>query len=212
MNWYRKLADIQGVKYQSLQKVNRSRLPWHNLKPIIHSYDSLGELCEYITWPYRDGESDESPATRHRPDITEYQSPQVLLQYLYEALELPGEGLDYYGAIERCIQSLWQYRREHPEVVDEIEKLCRLGIRLVEAPPNIAWNGKYFWPCHAPFESLINLYESNGYLIEALDVAQRLQYVLSQENSLIADSSRWRKDAYTDTLRERLANIEADNG
>lgn len=211
-NWYRKLADIPGVNYPSCPKVNRSRLPWHNLKPIIHSYEFQGEIHEHLTWPYRDGESNESPASKHRPNITEYQPPQVLLQYLYEALELPGKGVDYYVAIERCIQWLWQYRREHPEALDEIEKLCWLGIRLVEAPPNITWDGIFYWPCNVTFKYLIDLYSSNGYLVEALDVAQRFERHLSKANSLIPDSRFRHTDAYTNKVRERLVNIEADNG
>lgn len=205
MNWYRKLADIPGVNYPSCPEVNRSRLPWHNLKPIIHSYDFQGELREDLTWPYRDGESDESPASKHRPNITEYQSPQVLLQYLYEALELPGKGVDYYDAIERSIRWLWEDRLRHPEVLDEIEKLCWLGIRLVEAPPNITWVGSFVWPCHFAFWCLSDLYASNGYLAEALDVAQRLQRFLSNKNDVYTNTR-------TNTLRERLARLETDNG
>lgn len=199
MNWYRKLADIPGVNYQSCPKVNRSRLPWHNLKPKIDHYDFRGELREDLTWPYRDGESSQSPVSRHGPNITEYQSPQVLLQYLYEALELPGKGVDYYDAIEHCIHRLWEVQRRRPEVLNEIEKLCWLGIRLVEAPPNITWVGTFVWPCHFVFSYLSDLYASNGYLAEALDVAQRMQRFLSNKNDV-------------NSLRERLARIEADNG
>jgi hypothetical protein len=64
-------------------------------------------------------------------------------------------------------------RLEHPEVLQEIERLCWLDIELVEAyPETLEYEpGKCFRV--STFESLLHLYEREGYLHEAVAVAER---------------------------------------
>lgn len=96
---------------------------------------------------------------------------------MYEAIELPGQASDYHFAIQGCLQSLWQRRAEAPAILDQFEQLCWLDIRLIEARPAIIQferGGKMGFARVLGVEYLARLYERNGYLAEALEVAQRL--------------------------------------
>lgn len=201
--WFQRLADIPGVNYPGSPGVQRTRLPGHNLKPELHRSDFGGRRHEYLSWEHRDGTSSSaSPAknweTQPQPADA---SPQAILHHLSEVLELPGEPSDYHFAMQGCFERLWSLRREHPWVVNEIEKLCWLDIRLLEALPDTLrhqqTDGTFFYARSIAFERLIQMYERNGYLAEALDVAQRA-------TRFHAD------DTILKPLRDRLERLEAE--
>jgi len=85
--------------------------------------------------------------------------------------------------------------------MNEIEKLCWLDIRLLEALPDTLryqqTDGAFFYARSIAFERLIQMYERNGYLAEALDVAQRA-------TRFHAD------DTILKPLRERLERLETE--
>lgn len=203
MQWYERLADIPGVNYSGNPSVQRKKLPYYNLKPEIHRSDFSRRPLEYLSWHYRDSTSSSaSPAKswESQPQPADA-PPQAILQRLYEVLELPGEPADYHFAIQGCFERLWSLRREHPWVVNEIEKLCWLDIRLLEALPDTLryqqTDGTFFFARSIAFERLIQMYERNGYLAEALDVARRA-------TRFHAD------DTILKPLRERLERLEAE--
>lgn len=119
---------------------------------------------------------------------------------MYEAIELPGQASDYHFAIQGCLQTLWRRRAEAPALLDQFEQLCWLDIRLIEARPGII---RFERDREVQFarvlgvEYLARLYERNGYLKEALEVARRLSR-LGQGSSDIDD------------LRARLALVESE--
>jgi len=201
--WFQRLADIPGVNYPGSPGVQRTRLPGHNLKPDLHQADFGGRRHEYLSWEYRDGTSSSaSPAknweTQPQPADA---PPQAILQHLSEVLDLPGEPSDYHFAIQGCFERLWSLRREHPWVMNEIEKLCWLDIRLLEALPDTLRHqqsdGTFFYARSIAFERLIQIYERNGYLAEALDVAQRAIRFHADDTIL-------------KPLRDRLERLEAE--
>ena len=203
MQWYARLAEIPGISYPGSPGVQRTRLPGHDLKPDVQRYDFDDRRREFLSWTHRDGTSSSaSPAknweTQPLPDSA---PPQAILQHLYEVLELPGVASDYHFAIQGCFERLWGQRRTHPWVMGEIEKLCWLDIRLLEALPDTLHyeqtDGTSFYARSIAFERLIQMYERNGYLAEALDVAQRA-------TRFHAD------DTILKPLRERLARLEAE--
>jgi len=204
MRWYGRLADIAGISYSSGLGVHRTRLPNHNLKPEIQHYDFGGRRQEYLSWNYRDGTSSSaSPAKNWESQpLPEDVAPEAILHHLYEVLELPGEASDYHFAIQGCFERLWGQRRVHPWVMGEIEKLCWLDIRLLEVLPDTLrhqqTDGTFFYARSIAFERLIQMYERNGYLAEALDVAQRATHFHADETIL-------------KPLRERLARLEAEH-
>jgi hypothetical protein len=176
MQWYHRLADVPGVDYSGHSSVNRAKLPGYKLQPEVQRYDFDGRRSESLWWNHADGASTASPASHWNTQPQQDNAPpQAILQHLREVLELPGTASDYHFAIQGCFERLWQHRREHPWVVQEIEALCWLDIRLVEAIPDILLinmqDGTVAYARSIAFERLIRMYERNGYLIEALDVA-----------------------------------------
>jgi hypothetical protein len=121
---------------------------------------------------------------------------------LREALELPGEPSDYHFALMGVYQALWQRRRNAPELLTEIETLCLLDIHLVEAQPsivvNVYGNGPRFLQVPA-FSQLIQLYEREGFLHAAIDIASRAQ-PFEQQNVRLAE------------LQERLVRLKDELG
>jgi hypothetical protein len=91
-------------------------------------------------------------------------------------------------------------RREYPEMLDHLEQLCLLDIRLVETKPDSlrAPNGGQM--ARIPtFEYLIRLYEREGLYEIALDIARRAA-ALEQGDRDVA-----RLEQRINTLREEDA-------
>ena len=107
-----------------------------------------------------------------------------------EALELPGKLSDYHFAIQNCHNSLKGFAREEPWVLEEVERLCWLDIRLISEYPEIitpepiniadeelakiatARRGERRFATVLAFQQLISMYDREGYLREALEVAK----------------------------------------
>jgi len=123
-----------------------------------------------------------------------------LLRNVYEGLELPGEPSDYHFLVQGCANELWGRRRQEPEVLDKVEQFCLFDLRLIEARPD-AVSDEFsdeprFYRVLA-FAILINIYQREGFLHEALDVAERAAR-FGQENEA------------QDRLLERIAAVEAE--
>jgi hypothetical protein len=178
--WFPRLADIPNVNYAGSPGVNRKRLFGHNATPQIAVSTFEGKRRESVWWPSRTGETSASPVTQHVSESTQRtdEPSAVLLQQLREALELPGQPIDYHFAIQSCIEELWKWkrRRAEPALLAEIEQLCWLDIRLVEALPHIIayeHRGEQQYYSITAFHHLIELYEREGFVAEALGVARR---------------------------------------
>lgn len=154
-----------------------------------------------------------SPATQHsvrrvgrrQPDQTS-PTAQELLQELFKTLELPGELNDYHSAISISCSSLWSHRRDAPWVSPAIERFCLLEIRLLEVFPNFrqdahpdSYTDNVAPLRYAAFDNLVRLYEREGYLLEAMDVAERAKRM-------------GQGDELADQLRERVEALRAEGG
>ena len=173
-DWFHRMGDIPGLDWTS-PGVDRARLPRHNAKPRVHVFEFEGRRTESLWWDTGDGGTSGSPAQSWLHSEEE-QASDVILTRLYEALELPAEPTDYHFAIQTAAGTLWQRRRENPELILEVEKLCWLDIRLAEAWPAAVGEegeeGEQFYSITA-FHTLISLYEREGLLEDALAVAAR---------------------------------------
>jgi hypothetical protein len=124
----------------------------------------------------------------------------AVLRRVYETLELPGEPSDYHFALMGAYEAVWACRREAAGLLDEVEKLCSLDIRLIDARPDIVTNergGKVSFLRVPAFGRLIFMYEREGFLREALEIAE-LASRFDQEEQRLAE------------LRVRVARLEAE--
>src|SRR5207245_957746 len=72
-------------------------------------------------------------------------------------------------------EALWDRRRDDTSVYEEIERLCRLDLTLIEAAPQVIHAGTGYVNVPA-FNHLIWLYEREGMLAEAPAVAERAEH------------------------------------
>lgn len=199
LKWYSRLADVPGVDYPGWSGVDRSGVPLRGAKPRVRSYTVDGREQQSLEWS---GSTSQSPASQHfNGDLSNVATP-ALLRNLAEALELPGEAQDYHFIIQNAGEELWRRRRAEPEVLEEIERVFWLDIRLIGACPD-AVSDEYnedrrFYEVRA-FRSLVLLYRAEGAILEALDVARRAVRFDQQQQLL-------------EEMEGRLAVLEAEDG
>ena len=200
VQWYRRLADVPGVGFEGSPGVDRARLPGHAAVPQIEKTRVNGKRLEMVTWP---GRTSASPAQSWQSKSKKGETPaQAALRQMYEALELPGTPSDYHFAIQGCCNQLLDWKTRHNEewVYAEAEQLCWLDIRLIEAHPEAVsydQEGKTKYARVIAFATLINLYEQEGYLFEALEVARKAVKFDQQLSSC-------------EELERRIAALEAE--
>lgn len=187
--WFRRLAEVPGLKYQGNPNIKREQLPGYNSTPKIQNNSYSG--FQQLVWAEKNGvEKWQSPAKEWQTANQSSQKdakPLALLKTLYETLELPGELSDYHFAIQSCYEELWKYRRKEPWLVKEVERLCWLDIQLIEAHPDtlsFGFGGEQNYFGVLAFQRLIEIYEREGYLYEAYDVAQRATRFNQQQPAL----------------------------
>ena len=116
--------------------------------------------------------------------------------------ELPGSASDYHFALLRATEVLWGRRRQEPEILPELERLCLLDIKLIEARPEIArgerGDGASFGLYVPAFEYLVRLYEREGLVEDALHVARR-------------GAAFGRGPAEAERLEARLRDLESED-
>lgn len=203
IRWYKRLADVPDVDFEGSPNVDRSRLPWIDASPELRSLEFEGRTIESLHWSMPQGFSTASPASQWTVEPRKGESPsETILRRMREALELPGETGDYHFAIQGCAEMLWKNRREEPWVVQEVERLCWLDIRLIGAHPETIYferEGRQSYYHILSFDRLVYLYKREGYLYEALDVAKRAVKFDQQEAAL-------------GELQERIAALESEDG
>ena len=177
--WYSRLAEVPKLGYEGSPGVDRTRLPGFNLKPRIERYEWDGMIHESLSWPLKNGSTSAAPATQLESSPLPGETPaRTSLRHCHEALELPGTLSNYHFIIQGAHESIWKYRRREPWVVEEAERLCWLDLRLIQAYPEAITFDEFNkgeetnYPRVLAFYRLINLYETEGYLQEALDVAK----------------------------------------
>lgn len=200
--WYEQLAAVPGVPYTGHPTVDRTKLPQHNAKPEVHSYDFDGRSHRSLSWGTPQGSTSQSPAAGWRIDSDPRKTPSKdLLCALHEALALPGTIADYHFALLGAYDTLWARRKREPELLPELEHLLLLDVALVEAHPDAISHdvqGEKFTPNVPAFHLLVSLYEREGFLRDALEIAKR-------------GAAVGQGDADVERLRERLAEIEAED-
>jgi hypothetical protein len=199
--WFPRFAEIPGIGYQGSPDVDRQQLPGYDHVPTIERRDVNGARDETLWWPSENGRTSISPAQGHVVgDLRHVPMPEIL-RNVYESLELPGTASDYHFLLQGSIGEVWRRRRDNPDMLPEVEKLAWLDVRLVEACPEaVTFEGPEGPKVYAilAFSILIDLYEREGFLHEALAIADRAVRLLQCED----DQQR---------LQGRLATLEAED-
>jgi hypothetical protein len=202
IEWYERLGNVPGVTYKGQPAVDRTKLPQHNAKPEVHSYEFDGRVHRSLSWKTREGSTSQSPAAGWRGGDDPRKTPSAdLLHKVYEALELPGTVADYHFALLGTYDTLWARRKREPQLLPELEQLLLLDVALVEAHPDAIsheMQGEKFTPHVPAFHLLVSLYEREGFFHDALDIAKR-GAGLGQGGDDV------------ERLSERLAAVEAED-
>lgn len=178
--WFRRFGDIPGTGYATPEQIDRRSLAGCDDVPEVHNFQ-FDSREETLIWPLGDGGSSSASPAHFRafsgfPDARTAEHPATaLIQNVHEGLELPGEPADYHFLIQNTVDALWRRRRNEPELLGEVERLCWLDIGLIKVRPDTASDiigGQRHFSSITGFWLLIKLYEDRGHLAEALNVAE----------------------------------------
>lgn len=176
--WFRRLAEVPGIEYKPDPAIDRTKLSGHNAVPEVDRFVFDGKRHEDLSWPIEGGSTSASPAAlwKSQPLRGETKAETTLRQ-IWERLEMPGTLSDYHFAIQGCpIYARRDFARQEPRLLEEVERLFWLDIRLINRYPGTITYGEeeerqtYFGV--SAFHQLIEMYETEGYLREALEVAK----------------------------------------
>jgi hypothetical protein len=212
--WFPRLGDIPGVDYETPDSIDPTKLPGYGLVPERYSSDFADRHLEDLMWASGDGSTSASPANEWGFGPGSEDSAAAVAKWCTEGLELPGEPSDYHFMIQGAIERLHTLRRKDHDAYQELERFCLLDLRLIEAWPRAIMDeysdDHKFYHCVA-FVHLINLYETEGALHEALEIAQlaesfspRWDRNKTAQHGIEKANDKW------DELTERIAAVDAE--
>ncbi|MET9437565.1 hypothetical protein [Streptomyces sp. NPDC006551] len=177
------MAAIPGLRFTGSPGVVRETLLEAHLRPKVSSGLPM--------WPTADGSTSAAPASRHVPrEVSGFQ----LVDHVWEALELPGEAMDYHFVLQDAVSRLWSGRRSYPEGLELLEVFAVLDLELMEAAPHaVSFDAGPVPESFVRVTSvprLIALLEREGALAEALSVARRLARCGQSEDAVARLSER----------------------
>lgn len=165
--WFERMAAIPGVRFTGSPGVVRDSLAEARVRPEV-SYGSP-------MWPTAEGTTSATPTSRHVPEEA---SGEDLVARVWEALELPGEPMDYHFVLQGAVNRLWSGRRSYPDGLELLEVFALLDLELMEAAPEAVSFDTGSHPASfvhvASVPRLVMLLEREGAFGEALGVARRL--------------------------------------
>lgn len=202
MKWFRRFEEVPGVSYEGSPRVDRAKLFGYDHEPTFEVYEFDGNRQEYLRWPSLKGGGSTSSSPVHQRvfvEMPENVSHEDLLGWIEETLELPGELSDYRFAIQLYCEAAYKRRKQNPALLSDIERFCLIDVELTENHAEIIEYepGKSYRVL--AFSRLIGLYEREGCLPDALEVAER---------GLACGQDLERK---VEELRERVAALEAED-
>jgi hypothetical protein len=213
--WFRRLGDVPGLDYVPPVSIDRTTIPGHDAEPVVNRFGSLsGESYVQLSWPRvrhpatgeqsSEFDSGRAPVSAHLGMFED--GPPLptgqLVQRVWEAMELPGRGTDYHFALQQVTSHLKSRTRVEPEVMATVETLAWLNVRLVLAYPGAVESAvqdeRMTYYNVLAFDVLIDIYSTEGFLNEAVEVARLAERLNQGEQQLMA-------------LGERLAMIRGED-
>jgi hypothetical protein len=197
LEWFTRFGDVPGIDYPVPAGVDPRKLKGYGLKPKIQRH---GDLPPFLLWDSDGDGYGGSAAPAHERafmDLGE-KSLGFIRRNLVEALELPGIATDYHFTIQSACEQLWKRRVENPQYLTELERWSRLDLALVRARPHefqYEHDGELNYYLIRAFGYLRSLYEKEGALIEALEVAEEESRYNPNEKQLEELRERVRAEA-----------------
>jgi hypothetical protein len=175
LEWFQRFGDVPGIDYPVPAGVEPKKLKGYGLKPEIHRSEAMPPSLWWDSLDDGDGSTSASPAHQRASTDLGEESVEFVLRNLVEALELPGIVTDYHFAIQSACGRLWLHRLENPQHLTELERWCRLDLALLKAKPHefqYEHGGELSYYSIGAFSYLRSIYEKEGALLEALEVAE----------------------------------------
>jgi len=216
--WYPRLAEIPGIRYVPPSGIDRGRLRGVNAKPRIERYRSVLDGTTHVSAMW--GDTSQSPAAAHGDAAADAGRPRneaelnKRLRGAYEALELPGSAHDYHFKLLGAYQTLWSSRTLAAWALNEVERLCLIDIELIEAHPLDPGEDFDLREVGQPaFNQLIQLYQREGYLREAIQIAERAAHFLRRRPGQgEPDDPQQHYLQLAEEISARIAAIERPDG
>ncbi len=202
MDWFRRLAAVPGLRYEPQTLVDRSSLPRVEAQPEVVSRPVDGTFEETLFWPEPGGSTSLSPSRCWmEAGLAVLHSAEEVRQRLEEALELPGTIADYCQVLGDGIHALWAFRGTTSWVPEESERFAQLALRLFEqhTSPGLRSDVTLHFALNVAAKRLIELRKREGYLRDALEIAQRAARLGVRESE-------------ETELRERILVMEMEDG
>lgn len=172
VRWFHAFAEVPGAQYPGDPK-RRATLPNHDAKPEVHDFEVHGRRVMGLWWSTPEGSTSASPV--QRIDFSGAENGGEVRERVLNALELPGQVMDYHFAIQGAVTLLHKRRFAEPQHLSFMEWLCWLDIVLLEANEasfRISEDNPTY--VHVPaFNILLDVYENEGFLMEALPLVER---------------------------------------
>jgi len=199
--WFPRLADVPRVGFVGSPGVDRSRLAGADAVPTVTTYKNLGTTYRSVMWKTSSGESSARPAQQHAQQGAEQSTVDGLLRVTWEALELPGELLDYHFALQSAVTFLWQKHRRNANALAAAEVFARLDLQLLSKHPQEFRidrddTGSGFFHV-STFGPLLTILEREGAWRDALAVAEQAVAI-------------GQKTARRDVIAARVAELDAE--
>lgn len=175
--WFPRFAEVPGMRYEPPPNLDFSALPGRGKVPKIEYYKFEGKRRASLLWEFGDMTTSASPAHQWEtsPRASESQAAMILRQ-VYETLELPGILSDYHFGIQHAHEALRKYIGKEIWVASYIEKLCLMDVQLLDKYPETivfeSTKNEIHYARASAFGRLLDLYEKEGYLREALAIAK----------------------------------------
>jgi hypothetical protein len=197
--WFRCFAEVPGVGYPG-DPQRRSSLPARGLVPEVVEFSAGGHPRTALSWPSAEGWNSASPAHGLAFTDARGETGQQTRERVLNALESPGELLDYHFAIQGAAEALYKRRNAEPAWLELVEWLTWYDVKLVEAHEvvfRVTPETREYLSVFA-FDFLVRLHQREGHLREALALATRFAPFRGNDGSL-------------KELRERVAVLESEH-
>lgn len=170
--WFRRFADIPGVRYQTPADVDLQGLERRNAVPKVQFNEYTQD--NHLFWETATGGTSQSPAGEHAFGETKDATTAQVLTNIAETLELPGTPSDYHFALQGAATGLYSRRRSDPSAIDQAHRLFLFDVELLQAQPQIAkfeHDGQERFFSILGLPRLLRLYLTEGRVAEAAAVA-----------------------------------------